>query len=83
MKVKILSINSHKSAWNENYIRNNYTKYTSHLSQQMYKGIFTPIESKSESINDERTSEKDQRLNGKHQRKLSLSYSLLRGLNTA
>ena len=42
-------------------------------------GLFTPSKSGSDGEKDERTSEKDQRIKGKHQRKVSLSL----GLNTA
>ena len=44
------------------------------------KGLFTPSESRSESEKDQRTRKNDQRINGKHQRKFSLSHWL--GLNT-
>ena len=39
------------------------------------------VSSPSESDKDQRTSERDQRISGKHQRKCSLSHSLLFGLN--
>ena len=47
------------------------------------KGLPTPSESECESEKDERTIGRDQRTNGKHQRKFSLSLSLSLGLNTA
>ena len=47
------------------------------------KGLVTPRESGSESEKDQRTSEKDQKINGKLQRNFSLSRSLSFGLNIA
>ena len=41
------------------------------------------VRTPSESVKDQTTSKKYQRINGKHQRKFSLSRSLLLGLNTA
>ena len=50
-------------------------------SETMYKGLFTPSESGSESEKDKRTSGKDQAISDKQN--FSLSCSLSVGLNTA
>ena len=50
-------------------------------SETMYKGLFTPSESGSESEKDQRTSGKNQTISDKQN--FSLSRSLSAGLNTA
>ena len=55
-----------------------FRSHTLHIKVNS-KGLFTP----SESEKDKRTSQKHQRINGKHQKNCSLSHSLSFCLNTA
>ena len=59
------------------------TTTVSDILKIQFKGLFTPSESGSEGGRNQRTSTKDKRINGKHQRKFSLSLLLSPGLNTA